>query len=246
MRQYDVLTLFPGFFQGPLSESILKRAQQHGIVRIAVHDLRSYAHDRHAVVDDRPYGGGAGMVLKPEPILDAVASLRRGQEPHLVLLTPQGRPFKQAVAKELVEHQHLLLICGRYEGFDERVRALLTPDEISIGDYVLTGGELPALVLLDAVIRLIPGVLGDEDSARYDSFVDTLLDFPHYTRPQSVQGLIVPDVLLSGDHERIRRWRRKEALRATKARRPDLLQQALLSEEDLELLEEIDGEQGVG
>ncbi len=186
------------------------------------------------------------MVLKPEPILDAVASLRRGQEPHLVLLTPQGRPFKQAVAKELVEHQHLLLICGRYEGFDERVRALLTPDEISIGDYVLTGGELPALVLLDAVIRLIPGVLGDEDSARYDSFVDTLLDFPHYTRPQSVQGLIVPDVLLSGDHERIRRWRRKEALRATKARRPDLLQQALLSEEDLELLEEIDGEQGVG
>lgn len=215
-------------------------------MQITVHDLRDYAHDRHAVVDDRPYGGGAGMVLKPEPILEAVASLRHGQETHLVLLTPQGRPFKQAVAQELAEHQHLLLICGRYEGFDERVRALLTPDEISIGDYVLTGGELPALVLLDAVIRLLPGALGDEDSARYDSFVDALLDFPHYTRPQRIHGLAVPDVLLSGDHEQIRRWRRKEALRRTKARRPDLLQQAFLNEEDLELLREIEGEQGVG
>ncbi len=184
------------------------------------------------------------MVLKPEPILEAVTSLRQGQETHLVLLTPQGRPFKQAIAQELVERQHLLCVCGRYEGFDERVRDLLAPDEISIGDYILTGGELPALVLLDAVIRLIPGVLGDEDSARYDSFVDTLLDFPHYTRPQSIQGLGVPDALLSGDHERIRRWRRKEALRRTKARRPDLLQQAFLSKEDLELLGEIEGEQG--
>lgn len=215
-------------------------------MQITVHDLRSYAHDRHAIVDDRPYGGGAGMVLKPEPILEAVASLRQGQETHLVLLTPQGRPFKQAIAQELVERQHLLCVCGRYEGFDERVRDLLSPDEISIGDYVLTGGELPALVLLDAVIRLIPGVLGDEDSARYDSFVDALLEFPHYTRPQSIQGLGVPDVLLSGDHERIRRWRRKEALRRTKVRRPDLLQQAFLSKEDLELLGEIEGEQGAG
>ena len=217
-------------------------------MQITVHDLRGYAHDRHAVVDDRPYGGGAGMVLKPEPILEAVASLRQGSETHLVLLTPQGRPFQQAIAQELVEHQHLLLVCGRYEGFDERVRDLLSPDEISIGDYVLTGGELPALVLLDAVIRLIPGALGDEDSARYDSFMDALLDFPHYTRPQSVQGLTVPDVLLSGDHERIRRWRRKEALRRTKARRPDLLRQASLSKEDLALLEEIEieEEQGTG
>jgi len=197
-------------------------------------------------VDDRPYGGGAGMVLKPEPILEAVASLSRDQETHLVLLTPQGRPFKQAIAAELMEYQHLLLVCGRYEGFDERVRAALTPDEISIGDYVLTGGELPALVLLDAVIRLLPGVLGDEDSARYDSFVDALLEFPHYTRPQSVHGLTVPDVLLSGDHERIRRWRRKEALRRTKIRRADLLRQALLSKEDLELLKELDDEQGTG
>jgi tRNA (guanine37-N1)-methyltransferase len=183
------------------------------------------------------------MVLKPEPILEAVANLRLEQETHLVLLTPQGRPFKQAIAQELVEHHHLLLVCGRYEGFDERVRDLLLPDEISIGDYVLTGGELPALVLLDAVIRLIPGVLGDEESARYDSFVDTLLDFPHYTRPQSVEGLAVPDVLLSGDHERIRRWRRKEALRRTKVRRPDLLRQAELDEEDRQLLTEIDTEE---
>ena len=213
-------------------------------MQIAVHDLRSYAHDRHAVVDDRPYGGGAGMVLKPEPIIEAVTRLRQGQETHLILLTPQGRPFKQAIARELSEYQHLLCVCGRYEGFDERVRDLLSPDEISIGDYVLTGGELPALVLLDAVIRLIPGVLGDEDSARYDSFVDALLEFPHYTRPQNIQGRGVPDVLLSGDHERIRRWRRKEALRRTKVRRPDLLQQAFLSKEDLDLLGEIEGEQG--
>lgn len=197
-------------------------------------------------MDDRPYGGGAGMVLKPQPILEAVTSLRQGSETHLILLTPQGRPFKQAIAQELAEHQRLLLICGRYEGFDERVRELLTPDEISIGDYVLTGGELPALVLLDTVIRLLPGVLGDEDSARYDSFVDALLDFPHYTRPPSVQGRTVPDVLLSGDHERIRRWRRKEALRRTKVRRPDLLRHAPLSEEDLRLLEEIEKEDEFG
>ena len=183
------------------------------------------------------------MVLKPEPIIEAVASLRQEPETYLVLLTPQGRPFKQAIAKELVAHQHLLLVCGRYEGFDERVRDLLAPDEISIGDYVLTGGELPALVLLDAVIRLLPGALGDEDSARYDSFMDALLDFPHYTRPPSVQGLAVPNALLSGDHERIRRWRRKEALRRTKVRRPDLLQQAELSEEDRRLLREIEAEQ---
>lgn len=186
------------------------------------------------------------MVLKPEPIFEAVENLRRGPETYLVLLTPQGRPFKQAIARELIEHRHLLLVCGRYEGFDERVRDLLSPDEISIGDYVLTGGELPALVLLDAVIRLLPGTLGDEDSARYDSFVDALLDFPQYTRPPNVRGLAVPDVLLSGDHERIRRWRRKEAIRRTKVRRPDLLQHASLSEEDRDLLEEIEEEQGTG
>ncbi|HZY31060.1 MAG TPA: tRNA (guanosine(37)-N1)-methyltransferase TrmD [Candidatus Methylomirabilis sp.] len=244
MRRYDILTLFPGFFQGPLSESILKRAQERGMVEIVVHDLRAFAHDRHAIVDDRPYGGGAGMVLKPEPILEAVARITQGRGTHLILLTPQGRPFEQAIARELVEHPHLLLVCGRYEGFDERVRERLCPDEISIGDYVLTGGELPALVVLDATIRLIPGVLGDTDSARYDSFMEALLDFPQYTRPPVVDELSVPEVLLSGDHERIRRWRRKEALRRTKTRRPDLLRRAELTEEDRRLLGEIEEEQG--
>ncbi|MGH7429347.1 MAG: tRNA (guanosine(37)-N1)-methyltransferase TrmD, partial [Candidatus Methylomirabilaceae bacterium] len=222
---------------------ILKRARQQGIVEITVHDLRAYAYDRHAIVDDRPYGGGAGMVLKPEPIFEAVRGLSREASPRLILLTPQGRPFEQSVAETLAAEPHLLLICGRYEGFDERVRTRLRPDEISIGDYVLTGGELPALVLLDAVVRLIPGVLGDEDSARHDSFMDVLLDFPHYTRPPVVEGLAVPDVLVSGDHARIRRWRRKEALRRTKARRPDLLVRARLSEEDRELLCEIEQEE---
>lgn len=215
-------------------------------MEIAVHDLRAYAYDRHAIVDDRPYGGGAGMVLKPEPIFEAVRSLSRDASPRLILLTPQGRPFEQSVAEALAGEPHLLLICGRYEGFDERVRTRLRPDEISIGDYVLTGGELPALVLLDAVVRLIPGVLGDEDSARYDSFMDALLDFPHYTRPPVVEGLAVPDVLVSGDHARIRRWRRKEALRRTKARRPDLLLRARLSEGDRELLNEIEEEERSG
>lgn len=183
------------------------------------------------------------MVLKPEPIFEAVDSLSRGKGTRLILLTPQGRPFQQSIARELAEHQHLLVICGRYEGFDERIRERLCPDEISIGDYVLTGGELPALVLLDATIRLIPGVLGDEDSARYDSFMDALLDFPHYTRPQVVRGLAAPAVLLSGDHERIRRWRRKEALRRTLERRPELLRRAELSGEDRVLLREIEEEQ---
>jgi len=212
-------------------------------VEIVVHDLRAYARDRHAVVDDRPYGGGAGMVLKPEPILEAVETLSRGSSPYLILLTPQGRPFHQSVASVLVEKQHLLLLCGRYEGFDERVREGLTPDEISIGDYVLTGGEVPALVLLDATIRLIPGALGDEDSARHDSFMGALLDYPQYTRPPVVDGLAVPEVLLSGDHERIRRWRRKEALRRTKTRRPDLLSRADPTEEDRQLLREIEAEE---
>jgi tRNA (guanine37-N1)-methyltransferase len=215
-------------------------------VEIVVHDLRAYAHDRHAIVDDRPYGGGAGMVLKPEPIFAAVRGVSRGASPRLILLTPQGRPFGQSVAEELARESHLLLICGRYEGFDERVRTGLGPDEISIGDYVLTGGELPALVLLDTVVRLVPGVLGDDDSARHDSFMDALLDFPHYTRPPVVEGLAVPDVLLSGDHARIRRWRRKEALRRTRARRPDLLRRARLNEEDRELLREIEEEERAG
>lgn len=182
------------------------------------------------------------MVLKVEPAVEAVKCLAR-PETRVVLLTPQGRPFEHTVAKELAEVQHLLFLCGRYEGFDERIKVMLRPDEISIGDYILTGGELPALVVIDATVRLIPGVLGDEESARQDSFYQGLLDYPHYTRPASFQGFNVPDVLLSGDHERIRRWRRKEALRRTKERRPDLLAKAPLNEEDRRLLREIEAEE---
>lgn len=243
--RFEVLTLFPQAFPGALAFGVTGRALAVGLIAVEVHQLRDYAHDRHRQVDDVPYGGGVGMVLKPEPIFEAVERLSHPQETHLILLTPQGRLFQHAVAREFVEAPHLLLICGRYEGFDERVRERLCPDEISIGDYVLSGGELPALVVLDATVRLIPGVLGDEDSALYDSFVDTLLDFPHYTRPQIFQGLAVPDVLLTGDHERIRRWRRKEALRRTRARRPDLLLRANLSGEDRQLLREIEEEEGV-
>ncbi|MBI3989546.1 MAG: tRNA (guanosine(37)-N1)-methyltransferase TrmD [candidate division NC10 bacterium] len=243
MKRYEVLTIFPGIFHGPLQESILKRAQEKGIVRIVVHDLRNWTHDRHRTVDDRPYGGGAGMVLKVEPVVEAVEALR-GPKTRFLLLSPQGRRFGHEVAKELSLEEHLLFLCGRYEGFDERVRLILKPDEISIGDYVLTGGEVPALVVMDAVIRLIPGVLGDEESARENSFAQHLLDHPDYTRPASFRGFDVPPVLLSGDHERIRRWRRKEALRRTKGLRPDLLSKAFSSQEDLELLAELDAEAG--
>jgi tRNA (guanine37-N1)-methyltransferase len=212
-------------------------------VEIVVHDLRNWTHDRHRTVDDEPYGGGAGMVLKVEPVVEAVEALR-GPKTHLILLSPQGRPFRHEVAKELSREEHLLFLCGRYEGFDERVKLILKPDEISIGDYVLTGGELPALVVIDAITRLLPGVLGDEASAVEDSFSQNLLDYPQYTRPASFRGFSVPPVLLSGDHERIRRWRRKEALRRTRDLRPDLLSKASLSKEDLELLAELEAEEG--
>jgi len=225
-----------------LQESILRNAQEKGLVQIFVHDLRAYARGRHRVVDDEPYGGGAGMVLKVESVVEAVKCLAR-PETRVVLLTPEGRPFEHTVAKELAEVQYLLFLCGRYEGFDERIKVMLRPDEISIGDYILTGGELPALVVIDATVRLIPGVLGDEESARQDSFYQGLLDHPHYTRPASFQGFNAPDVLLSGDHERIRRWRRKEALRRTKERRPDLLAKTPLNEEDRRLLQEIEAEE---
>jgi len=230
-------------FQGPLQESILKRAQERGLVSIRVHDLRTWTHDRHHVVDDAPYGGGAGMVLKPEPVFEAAEALR-GEGATPILLSPQGRPFSQRVADELARLPHLLLICGRYEGFDDRIAQGLGAQEISIGDYVLTGGELPALVLLDAVIRLIPGVLGDESSAATDSFAGGLLEYPQYTRPPHYRGMAVPAVLLSGDHQAIARWRRKEALRRTRERRPELLAAAVLSERDRELLSEIAAEAG--
>ena len=238
-----MLTLFPGMFQGPLQESILRRAQDKGLVEIAVHDLRSWTTDRHHVVDDAPYGGGAGMVLKPEPVFEAVEALSCGPGTRTIVLSPQGVLFTQAIAAELAQAGHLILVCGRYEGFDDRIPQGLQARELSIGDYVLTGGELPALVVLDAVVRLIPGVLGDETSAQTDSFSSGLLEHPQYTRPALHRGVAVPPVLLSGDHQAIARWRRKQAIRRTRERRPDLLAQATLSEQDRELLAELDEEE---
>jgi len=230
-------------FQGPLQESILRRAQDKGVVGIRVHDLRAWTHDRHHVVDDVPYGGGAGMVLKPEPVFAAVDSLREGPESTVVALTPQGVPFRQHLATELARLPHVILLCGRYEGFDDRIPQGLHALEVSIGDYVLSGGEIPALVVLDATVRLIPGVLGDERSALTDSFAAGLLEHPHYTRPPDFRGMRVPAVLLSGDHQAIARWRRKQALRRTRERRPDLLRAATLSELDRTLLAELDTEE---
>jgi len=243
----EIITLFPEMVLPVLGQSMLKRAQEKGLLEVRVRNLRDYTQDRHQVADDAPYGGGAGMVMKAEPILRAVDALRReyhetvpGSSLRLLLPSPQGRGLTQGLAEELGrERRRLVFLCGHYEGIDERVRLALDPEEVSIGDYVLTGGELPALVIIDAAARLIPGVLGDPESARADSFADHLLDFPQYTRPPEVQGLAVPPVLLSGDHEAIRIWRRKEALRSTYVKRPDLLQDRLLNEEDRRLLEEI-------
>jgi tRNA (guanine37-N1)-methyltransferase len=229
-------------FQGPLQESILRRAQDKGLVEIAVHDLRSWTTDRHHVVDDAPYGGGAGMVLKPEPVFEAVGALSCGREIPVLVLSPQGVLLTQSIAGELAQAGHLILICGRYEGFDDRIPQGLRARELSIGDYVLTGGELPALVVLDAVVRLIPGVLGDETSAQTDSFATGLLEHPQYTRPPVFRGMAVPPILLSGDHQAIARWRRKQAIRRTRDRRPDLLARATLSALDRELLAELEGE----
>jgi tRNA (guanine37-N1)-methyltransferase len=232
--------------QPVLGQSMLKRAQEKGLVELRVHNLRDYTMDRHQVADDTPYGGGAGMVMKAEPVFRAIDALRneaseRSAAPDLriILPSPQGRPFTQRLAEEWHDSRRLVFLCGHYEGFDERIRGGLRTEEVSIGDYVLTGGELPALVMIDAVVRLIPGVLGDPDSARQDSFADALLDYPHYTRPPEVRGLSVPAVLLSGNHEAIRQWRRKEALRNTYLKRPDLLGDRLLNEEDRRLLDDI-------
>ena len=218
----DVLTLFPAMFAGPLDESIMKRAREAGRLDLALHNLRDYAHDRHRTVDDRPFGGGPGMLLKPEPIFEAVESLAR-EGTRVILLSPAGRPFNQAIARELAGFEHLLMVSGHYEGFDERVREQLADDELSIGDYVLTNGALPAMVIIDAVTRLLPGVLGDEDSAREESFSQGLLEYPHYTRPAEFRGMKVPEVLLSGNHAEIARWRAEQARLRTKERRPELL-----------------------
>jgi tRNA (guanine37-N1)-methyltransferase len=218
----DVLTLFTGMFAGPLDESIVKRAREAGNLELQIHHLRSYTHDRHKTVDDRPFGGGPGMLLKPEPIFEAVESLA-SEETRVVLLTPAGRKFEQAIARELAERRHVLLICGSYEGFDERVREHLADDELSIGDYVLTNGALPAMVVIDAVTRLLPGVLGDDESSREESFSSGLIEYPQYTRPAEFRGWRVPEVLLSGHHAEIAKWRSEQARLRTQERRPDLL-----------------------
>jgi len=237
----DVFTLFPEVFEPYLEASILQRARQRGLVTVQVHNIRDWATDRHHVTDDEPYGGGGGMVMKPEPIFSAIEGVL-GAPPAcpLILLTPQGRPFNQAVAFELSRHPHLALLSGRYEGVDERVRQHLVSDEISIGDYVLSGGELPALVLIDAITRVLPGVLGDPDGAQDDSHASGLLEYPHYTRPPEYRGWRVPEVLVSGDHARIARWRREQALLRTWQRRPDLLAQAALSETDFNFLAKLE------
>lgn len=237
--QVDVFTLFPDLFPSYLNTSILGRAQQANLLSVGVHNIRDYATDKHQVTDDTPFGGGGGMVMKPEPIFAAVESVL-GSPPAapIILLSPQGRVFTQAVAQELALHPRLALICGRYEGVDERVRQHLATDEISIGDFVLTGGELPALMLIDAVARNLAGVLGQADGALTDSHATGLLEGPHYTRPAEFRGWGVPPELLSGDHARITRWRRQQALRRTAQRRPDLLAKAELSAEDQKLLDE--------
>ncbi len=218
----DVLTLFPAMFAGPLDESIIKRARESGLLDLALHNLRDYAHDRHRTVDDRPFGGGPGMLLKPEPIFEAVEHLA-SPETRIILLSPSGRSFTQAIAHELALAPRLLLISGHYEGFDERVRQHLANDELSIGDYVLTNGALPAMVVIDAVARLLPGVLGHEQSAQEESFSHSLLEYPQYTRPADFRGMKVPDVLLSGNHAEIARWRAEQARLRTSERRPDLM-----------------------
>ena len=220
---FEVLTLFPGVFPGPLTSGVTGRGMAAGLVSLRVHNLRDYTHDRHRQVDDVPYGGGAGMVLKPEPIFEAVRA-RQGKGP-VILLSAQGERLTQALVRELATHDDLYLICGRYEGVDERVAAHLVDREISIGDYVLTGGELPAMVLIDAVSRLVSGVLGSEESPKDESFAEHLLEYPHYTRPAVFEGHAVPEVLLSGHHAEIERWRREQAAERTRRRRPDLLAQ---------------------
>jgi tRNA (guanine37-N1)-methyltransferase len=245
MLQIDVVTIFPRMIEAPLGDGIVARAVEAGLVRIGVHDLRAYTEDRHRTVDDASFGGGPGMVMKAEPFFRAVEAVmpeggRAGRA--VVLLSPRGRRFDQAAAERYAGLERLVLLCGRYEGVDERVPAGLATEEVSLGDFVLTGGEVAALAVVEATVRLLPGALGDEESARSDSFADGLLDFPHYTRPAVVRGLAVPDVLVSGDHGKVRRWRRKEALRATRERRPDLLGRAPLTPEDEALLREIEEE----
>ncbi|MGD8603712.1 MAG: tRNA (guanosine(37)-N1)-methyltransferase TrmD [Anaerolineales bacterium] len=246
--RFDVFTILPDMMQGYLQASIMGKAQEAGHVSVAVHDIRAYAIDRHHTTDDEPYGGGGGMIMKPEPVFAAVESVL-GQdlnETPVVLLTPQGRIFDQSAARRFASQPRLALICGRYEGFDERIRQYLATDEISIGDYVLTGGELPALVVIDAVTRLLPGVLGDKEATSKDSHWEGLLEHPHYTRPAEFRGWEVPEVLRSGDHGRIAAWRRQQSLLRTVQRRPDLLPKADLDPQELAQLGKLDQEPDPG
>ncbi|MFQ5872886.1 MAG: tRNA (guanosine(37)-N1)-methyltransferase TrmD [Dehalococcoidia bacterium] len=254
--QVHILTLFPRMFDGPFSESILQRARKSGLIDIQVHNIRDYARDKHKVVDDYPYGGGAGMVMKPEPIFEAVedvkARIRQKQKEKrntsdttpVVLLSPKGRVFNQKIAHELSQNDGLILICGHYEGVDERIRQHIATDEISLGDYVITGGELAAMVVVDAVARLIPEVLGSEESLENESHTDGLLQHPQYTRPPEYRGMKVPEILLSGRHQEIAQWRRRQSLLETLRKRPDLLERAQLTDEEKRLLERAGGGEG--
>ena len=235
----DILTLFPGMVSPVLDESILKRAQAKGLLNVRIINIRDFTFDKHRSADDYPYGGGAGMVLKAEPVLKAVDFIRDEEDLRILLMSPQGKRYDQSMAVDLSrEERRIVFICGHYEGIDERVKTYLSPEEISIGDYVLTGGELAALVIIDSVVRLIPGVLGDSASVEDESF-NQLLDYPHYTRPAQLREMDVPSVLISGNHEVIRQWRRRQAVTNTLIKRPDILDEALLSEEDIKILEEI-------
>jgi tRNA (guanine37-N1)-methyltransferase len=238
--KFDILTLFPNMFSSPFQESILGKAIQKGLMDLRIINIRDFALDKHQVVDDSPYGGGQGMVMKVEPIARAI-EWARSEDPSswTIYLTPQGRPFNQEKARDLSSRSHLVLLCGRYEGVDERVKEMFIDEEVSIGDYVLTGGELAAMVMIDAVSRLLPGVLGSDQSAEDDTFTNALLEYPQYTRPFDFRGSYVPEILLSGHHAAVSLWRRKEALRRTAVRRPDLLAKAKLTREDEELLEGI-------
>lgn len=239
---FDILTLFPGLFAGTFEESIIRRARESGLVSIDLHNIREYATGRHKITDDTPYGGGGGMIMKPEPLFDAVEVVLGAEVASVpvILLTPKGRPFSQAVARALSRYPRLLLICGRYEGVDERVHRYLATDEISIGDYVLSGGEIPAMVIVDAVTRLLPGVLGDPGATFEDSHAEGLLEYPHYTRPPVFRDHPVPEVLLSGHHAEITRWRRQQALQRTWERRPELLEDARLTDEDRSYLRQLE------
>jgi tRNA (guanine37-N1)-methyltransferase len=243
---FDILTIFPEIFRSPLSESLLKKALDRELIQVRVWNLRDFTEDKHRTTDDYPYGGGAGMVMKADPIFRAVEEIRsKNPEARAILLTPQGERFHQGLAKELSEQKHWILVCGRYEGLDERVRRGAVDREISIGDYILNGGEIPALVFLEVISRYVPGFLGSEQSVEEESFSDGLLEYPQYTRPPVFRGMEVPEVLLSGNHAEIKRWRRRASLKRTYGRRPDLLEKADLSEEDLEYLAELKSRQRI-